>query len=170
MAVLQASPFFGTVFQASQGTCLVSFTRCLEAKSKFHHVHQGQCFFFFFWRFLQFLCNSQSGNDPEEDLVRFGYKPNMKVNFLKHPFIFLATYLNHVYTNMVENLKKPHYFNSFNFLYLILAISSQQEKGWSGVMAQHGTTKVWGSVLLFTIGSNLSYCIKDLLFFCSVNL
>ncbi len=29
------------------------------------------------------LCYSQSGNDPQEDLARFGYKLNMKVNFLK---------------------------------------------------------------------------------------
>jgi hypothetical protein len=58
---------------------------------------------------------------------------------------------------MVEKLKKPHDFNSFIFLYLILAIFSQQKKGWSGVMAQHVTTKIWGS--------NLLYCIKDRLHF-----
>jgi hypothetical protein len=39
---------------------------------------------------------------------------------------------------MVEKLKKPHDFNSFVFFYLILAIFSQQKKGWSGVMAHHG--------------------------------
>jgi hypothetical protein len=59
---------------------------------------------------------------------------------------------------MVEKLKKPHDFNSFIFLNLILAIFSQQKKGRSGVMAQHRTTKVWG----FKLGS---YCIKDLLYF-----
>jgi hypothetical protein len=32
---------FVTIFQASQGTCLVYFTDLLA-----HHVHQGQCFFF----------------------------------------------------------------------------------------------------------------------------
>jgi hypothetical protein len=34
--------------------------------------------------------------DPLEDLAKFGYKLNMKVNFKKLPSIFLATYLNHV--------------------------------------------------------------------------
>jgi hypothetical protein len=42
------------------------------------------------------LCCSQCGNDPHEDLAKFGYKLNMKVNFVKHPSIVLATYLNHV--------------------------------------------------------------------------
>jgi hypothetical protein len=42
------------------------------------------------------LCYSQRGHNPKENLVLFGYKLNMRVNFLKHPFIFLATYLNHV--------------------------------------------------------------------------
>jgi hypothetical protein len=58
---------------------------------------------------------------------------------------------------MVEKLKKPHDFNSFYFLYLILAIFNQQKKGWSGVMAQHVTTKVWGS--------NLLYCINGIHYF-----
>ncbi len=49
---------------------------------------------------------------------------------------------------MVEKFKKPHDLNSFIVLYLILAIFSQQKKGWSGVMAQHGTTKVWGFKLV----------------------
>ncbi len=54
-----------------------------------------QCFFFLvFWGVI--LCYSQRGHDPKENLVLFGYKLNMRVNFLKHPFIFLATFLNHV--------------------------------------------------------------------------
>jgi hypothetical protein len=83
---------FATVFQASQGTCLVGFTYILAWKPNQNFIMciRGSVFFFF-WQFLQFLCYSQSGNDPQEDLARFGYRPNMKVNFLKHPFIFLAT-------------------------------------------------------------------------------
>jgi hypothetical protein len=48
---------------------------------------------------------------------KFGYNLNMKIIFLKHPSIFLATYLNHVQKSRVfpydfgqilaiENLKK----------------------------------------------------------------
>ncbi len=48
-----------------------------------------QWFFFF----LAIFCYSQSGDDPQEDLAKFGYKLNMKINVLKHPSIFLATYL-----------------------------------------------------------------------------
>jgi len=33
---------------------------------------------------------------------------------------------------MVEKLKKPHDFNSFYFLYLILAIFNQQKKAGQG--------------------------------------
>jgi hypothetical protein len=40
------------------------------------------------------LCYSQSGNDTQEDLARFGYNLNMKVIFKKHPSILLVTYLN----------------------------------------------------------------------------
>jgi len=29
---------------------------------------------------------SQSGNDLQEDLVKFGYKLNVKIKFVKHPF------------------------------------------------------------------------------------
>jgi hypothetical protein len=32
----------------------------------------------------------------EEDLAKFDYKLNMKVEKIKYPSIFLATYLNHV--------------------------------------------------------------------------
>ncbi len=78
------------------------------------------------------MCYSQSDNDPEEDIARFGYKPNMKVNFLKHPFIFLATYVTMYRYNIVEKLKKPHDFNSLYFLYLILAILNQQKKAGQG--------------------------------------
>ncbi len=38
--------------------------------------------------FLAMLCYSQSGNDPQEDLARFGYKLNMKVNFLKNILLY----------------------------------------------------------------------------------
>jgi hypothetical protein len=54
---------------------------------------------------------------------------------------------------MVEKLKKPHDFISFIVLNLILAIFSQQKKA--------GLTMV----PLKSGGSNLSYCIKDLLYF-----
>jgi len=47
--------------------------------------------------FWQFLCYSQNGDDPQEDLAKFGYTLiNMKVKILKHPSILSATYLNHV--------------------------------------------------------------------------
>jgi hypothetical protein len=45
----------------------------------------------------KFCVYSQSGDDPQEDLAKFYYKLNMKVIFKKHPSIFLAKYLNHVY-------------------------------------------------------------------------
>jgi hypothetical protein len=32
----------------------------------------------------------------EEDLAKFDYKLNMKVKEIKHPSMFLVTYLNHV--------------------------------------------------------------------------
>jgi hypothetical protein len=47
----------------------------------------------FFFR-SQFLQWSQSGYYPEEDLPKFGYKQDMKVNKSKHPSILLATYCN----------------------------------------------------------------------------
>ncbi len=37
-----------------------------------------QCVFFFFF-FLAISCYSQSGDDPQQDLAKFGYKKNMKV-------------------------------------------------------------------------------------------
>jgi hypothetical protein len=42
--------------------------------------------------FLAILCCSQSGDDPQEDLARSGYKLNMKVKFKEIPSIFLASY------------------------------------------------------------------------------
>jgi hypothetical protein len=46
--------------------------------------------------FGEILCCSQSDDDLQEDLVKFDVKLNMKVKFLKHPSIFLATCLNTV--------------------------------------------------------------------------
>ncbi len=46
---------------------------------------------------LSILWCNQSDHDLQEDLAKFGYRLNMKIIFLKHPFIFLATYLNHVW-------------------------------------------------------------------------
>jgi hypothetical protein len=37
---------------------------------------------------FQFLLCSQTGNHPHEDLARFGYKPNVKVEKLKNSFTF----------------------------------------------------------------------------------
>jgi hypothetical protein len=34
---------------------------------------------FFFFSFLAISCYSQSGDDPQQDLAKFGYKKNMKV-------------------------------------------------------------------------------------------
>jgi len=59
-------------------------------------------FFGFFFFFLQkkfylifivggqFLDIAKTGDDPQEDLARFGYKLNMKVKFLNATSIFLA--------------------------------------------------------------------------------
>jgi hypothetical protein len=38
----------------------------------------------------QFLDIAKTGDDPQEDLARFGYKLNMKVKFLNATSIFLA--------------------------------------------------------------------------------
>jgi hypothetical protein len=38
-----------------------------------------------------FVCN-QSGNHPSEDLTKYGYKPDTKVQVLNHPFIILAAH------------------------------------------------------------------------------
>jgi len=38
---------------------------------------------------LSIWCCSQSGNDPQKDLAKFGYKLNMEVIFIKKPvYIF----------------------------------------------------------------------------------
>jgi hypothetical protein len=37
------------------------------------------------------MCN-QTGNDPQEDLAKPGYRPNMKVEKFKKILIFLATF------------------------------------------------------------------------------
>jgi hypothetical protein len=47
--------------------------------------------------FLSILCCSQSSNNQQEDLARFGYKIHTKVKNLKHTSIILTTDLNHVY-------------------------------------------------------------------------
>jgi hypothetical protein len=41
--------------------------------------------------FGEILCCTQSDDDLQEDLVKFDVKLNMKVKFLKHPSVFLAT-------------------------------------------------------------------------------
>jgi hypothetical protein len=49
-------------------------------------VRESWCVFF-----LGILCYSRSGDDPQKDLAKFGYKLNMKAIFLiTHPSIFLA--------------------------------------------------------------------------------
>ncbi len=45
-------------------------------------VFARQFFFFFFVN----LVISQSGNDPHEDLAKFGCKLNLKVKIVEHPF------------------------------------------------------------------------------------
>jgi hypothetical protein len=57
--------------------------------------------------FYAILCYSQSGPCPRLDLaIFFGYKMNMKVNFLKYPSILLATLLEStLYRNLAMFLK-----------------------------------------------------------------
>jgi hypothetical protein len=45
--------------------------------------------------FLAISCYSQSGDDPQDDLAKFGYKLNKEVKSQKTPSIFLATYVNY---------------------------------------------------------------------------
>jgi hypothetical protein len=45
--------------------------------------------------FLAISCSSQSGDDPKEDLAKFGYKLNKEVKSQKNPSIFLATHVNY---------------------------------------------------------------------------
>jgi len=47
-------------------------------------------FFVFVVLFLAIVCYSQSGDDPQEDLAKFGYKLNMKEKVLKHPSIIFG--------------------------------------------------------------------------------
>jgi hypothetical protein len=47
----------------------------------------------FFWAIL---CYSQSGDDTQDNLAKFGLQAKYENNFSKHPSIFLATYLNNV--------------------------------------------------------------------------
>jgi hypothetical protein len=62
------------------------------------------CVLFFF--FLAILYCIQSGNDLQEDLAKFGYKLNMKVNSLNsYPSIFLATLLETMNRNLEIFLK-----------------------------------------------------------------
>ncbi len=42
--------------------------------------------------YLQFVMCNQTGNDPQEDLAKPGYRPNMKVEKFKKILIFLATF------------------------------------------------------------------------------
>ncbi len=53
-----------------------------------------------------FLYCIQSGNDLQEDLAKFGYKLNMKINSLNsYPSIFLATLLETMNRNLEIFLK-----------------------------------------------------------------
>jgi hypothetical protein len=47
---------------------------------------------FFFLFFGAILCRSQSGDDLQKHLTKFGYKLNMRVIFKEIPSIFLASY------------------------------------------------------------------------------
>jgi hypothetical protein len=90
-------------------------------------VRESRCVFF-----LGILCYSRSGDDPQKDLAKFGYKLNMKAIFLKtHPSIFLANLLEAciersgdislkfsgvtVFFWLIEKYLKPHDFSTFNF-------------------------------------------------------
>jgi hypothetical protein len=48
---------------------------------------------------------SHSGNDPHEDLLKFGYKPNLKLIFLKLLSIVLVNILEQCYRNLAIFLK-----------------------------------------------------------------
>jgi hypothetical protein len=54
--------------------------------------------FFFLGAILYY---SQSGDDPQEDLAKFGYKLNTKAIYKKNVLcVLLATYLNHMQTDV----------------------------------------------------------------------
>jgi hypothetical protein len=95
-----------------------STPNCLSFLSKVAFLEQ--CFF------LSILWCSQNGNDPHEDLAKFGFKIHTKVKNLKHPSIFVATCLNQcieiwwfflIFDQIlgIKNLKKDLKFNTFHF-------------------------------------------------------
>jgi hypothetical protein len=56
----------------------------------------------FFW---QFLCYSQSGDDPQEDLIKFGYKLNMKEIFIDKTLLYFWLPTRTMYRNLENSLK-----------------------------------------------------------------
>jgi hypothetical protein len=69
---------------------------CLIFKNYPLKIHTWRQSFNFFGAILYY---SQSGDDPQEDLAKFGYKLHMKAMLKKHPCVLLATYLNHMQTS-----------------------------------------------------------------------
>ncbi len=79
----------------------------------------------FFW---SILCCSQNGDDPQDDLVKFGYKLNIKV--IKNASFYIFSYLLELCIDIwkffliffrimaIENLKK-HMILAFNFLNIL---------------------------------------------------
>ncbi len=63
-----------------------------------------------------FLLCSQSGNYPENDLAKFGYILDMKVEEKKNPSIFLATYWNLALKS--GDLRKKNSSNSGKFVWV----------------------------------------------------
>ncbi len=74
----------------------------------------------------QFWDIAKSGDDPQEDLARFGYKLNMKVKSLNVLLCFWLIHLNHVWKSGefllnfdqimgIEKLKKALDFSHINF-------------------------------------------------------
>ncbi len=84
---------FATVFQASQGTCLVGFTYILAWKPNQNFIMciRGSVFFFF-WQFLQFLCYSQSGNVSTGRFSQIWLQAKYESKFLKTSF-YISGYL-----------------------------------------------------------------------------
>ncbi len=102
-----------------------STPNCLSFLSKVAFLEQ--CFF------LSILWCSQNGNDPQQDLAKFGYKIHMKLKKFKHPSIFVATCLNQcieiwwfflIFDQIlaIKNLKKDLKFSTFHFKYIFMAI------------------------------------------------
>ncbi len=48
----------------------------------------SQGFVYLILFFSSILRCSQTGNHPQEDLAKFGYRPDMKVEKIKNPFTF----------------------------------------------------------------------------------